>query len=143
MSIADHPSIDDHGEHAPSTELILYQTEDRGTRIDVRLDAGTVWLTQAQMAELFQTTPQNITLHLKSIFGEGELIEESTCKSYLQVRREGVACHEMPPSDWHTRSTIVSMSDVGSRRSAAEKRNLEDIEATMRGLPKRSRDPNV
>lgn len=72
----------------PGTELILYRTE-RGTRIDVRLDGGTVWLTQAQMAELFQTTPQNITLHLKSIYGEGELSEETTCKSYLQVRREG------------------------------------------------------
>ena len=72
----------------PGTELILYETE-RGIRIDVRLDAGTVWLTQAQTAELFQTTPQNITLHLKSIYAQGELSEEATCKSYLQVRREG------------------------------------------------------
>lgn len=72
----------------PGTELVLYQTE-RGTRIDVRLAGGTVWLTQAQMAELFQTTPQNITLHLKSIYSQGELDEEATCKSYLQVRREG------------------------------------------------------
>ncbi len=72
----------------PGTELILYQTE-RGIRIDVRLEEGTVWLTQAQMAEVFQTTPQNITLHLKSIYAEGELGEEATCKSYLQVRREG------------------------------------------------------
>jgi hypothetical protein len=81
--------IDDAGEAAPTTELILYQTEDRSTRIDVRLADGTAWLTQAQMAELFQTTPQNITLHLKSIYAQGELIEEATCKSYLQVRREG------------------------------------------------------
>jgi hypothetical protein len=80
--------VTDAGSSPPGTELIFYQTE-RGIRIDVRLDEGTVWLTQAQMAELFQTTPQNITLHLKSIYGEGELSEEATCKSYLQVRREG------------------------------------------------------
>ncbi len=74
----------------PSTgELILYRTEDARSRIDVRLEGGSVWLTQAQMAELFQTTPQNITLHLKSIFDDGELSEEATCKDYLQVRTEG------------------------------------------------------
>ena len=55
----------------------------------MRLDGGTVWLTQAQLAELFQTTSQNITLHLKAIYDEGELSDEATCKSYLQVRREG------------------------------------------------------
>jgi hypothetical protein len=54
--------------------------------LEVRLDGDTVWLTQAQMAELFQTTPQNITLHLKAIFAEGELDEVATCKDYLQVR---------------------------------------------------------
>jgi hypothetical protein len=80
---------DEADEGPPATELILYQTEDQRARIDVRLSNGTVWLTQAQMAELFQTTPQNITLHLKSIFAQGELSEEATCKYYLQVRREG------------------------------------------------------
>ena len=48
-----------------------------------------MWLTQAQIAELFQTTPQNVTLHLKAIFAEGELAETATCKDYLQVCREG------------------------------------------------------
>jgi hypothetical protein len=73
----------------PRSELVLYQTEDGRTRIDCRLDEGTVWLTQAQMAELFQTTPQNITLHLKEVFADSELTEEATCKDYLQVRSEG------------------------------------------------------
>jgi len=64
---------------------------DRGwpTRIQCHFEGETVWLTQAQMAEPFQTTPQNITLHLKDTFAEGELYEEATCKSYLQVRQEG------------------------------------------------------
>lgn len=71
------------------SELILYRTEDARTRIEVRLDGGSVWLTQAQLAELFETTPQNITLHLKTIYGDGELEESATCKHYLQVREEG------------------------------------------------------
>jgi hypothetical protein len=71
------------------SELVLYQTEDGRTRIQCRFEANTVWMTQAQMAELFQTTPQNVTLHLKAIFAEGELAEAATCKDYLQVRPEG------------------------------------------------------
>jgi hypothetical protein len=73
----------------PSSEIILYQTEDGRTRIQCRFENETVWLTQAQIAELFETTPQNITLHLKAIFAEGELVEAATCKDYLQVRLEG------------------------------------------------------
>ncbi|MBE7495156.1 MAG: virulence RhuM family protein [Verrucomicrobiaceae bacterium] len=73
----------------PQSSLILYQTEDGRTRIQCRFEAETLWLTQAQMAELFQVTPQNVTLHLKAIFAEGELVEEATCKDYLQVRFEG------------------------------------------------------
>lgn len=73
----------------PSGEIILYPGGSGEPTIEVRLDGDTVWLTQAQMAELFQTTPQNITLHLKAIFVEGELSESSTCKEYLQVRQEG------------------------------------------------------
>jgi len=76
-------------ERLPQSELVLYQTEDGRTRIQCRFENETIWLTQAQMAELFQTTPQNVTLHLKSIFEDGELQEEATCKDYLQVRIEG------------------------------------------------------
>ena len=50
------------------------------------MEDETVWLTQAQMAELFQTTPQNITIHIRSIYKEHELEKLSTCKDYLQVR---------------------------------------------------------
>jgi hypothetical protein len=73
----------------PESDLILYQTEDGRTRIQCRFENETVWLTQQQMAELFQTTPQNVTLHLKAIYAEGELTEAATCKDYLQVRFEG------------------------------------------------------
>jgi hypothetical protein len=76
-------------EPLPNSEIILYQTEDGRTRIQCRFENETIWLTQAQIAELFETTPQNVTLHLKSIFAEGELVEAATCKDYLQVRLEG------------------------------------------------------
>jgi len=77
-------------EQAPEKgELILYQTEDGKTKVEVRLQDETVWLTQRLMAELFQTTPQNITIHLRNIFSEGELEEGATCKDFLQVQIEG------------------------------------------------------
>jgi hypothetical protein len=76
-------------EPLPKSEIILYQTEDGRTRIQCRLDDETLWLTQAQIAELFETTPQNVTLHLKAIFAEGDVSEAATCKDYLQVRQEG------------------------------------------------------
>lgn len=71
------------------SEVLLYQSEDGRTRIDVRLHRETAWLTQAAMAELYQTTVQNITQHIAAIYEEGELDEEATCKQLLQVRREG------------------------------------------------------
>ena len=73
----------------PSTDLLLYRTEDGRDRIEVRLQDETVWLSQAQMAELFETTKQNISLHLRNIFDEGELDPARTIKDYLTVRSEG------------------------------------------------------
>jgi hypothetical protein len=70
-------------------DILLYQSEDGRARVEIRLDGETLWLTQAQMAELFQTTPQNITLHLRAIYAEGELDSAATCKDYLHVRPEG------------------------------------------------------
>jgi hypothetical protein len=70
-------------------QLVVYESEDGRIKIDVRLENETVWLTQQLMSELFQTTSQNITIHLKNIFDEGELDEKATCKDFLQVKIEG------------------------------------------------------
>lgn len=70
-------------------EVLLYQTEDGATRIDVRLQAETVWLTQMQMTELFQTSKQNISLHLKNVFDEGELLKDSAVKESLTTAKDG------------------------------------------------------
>lgn len=71
------------------SQIIIYQTENGETKLDVRFQDETVWLTQKLMAELFQTSSQNITIHLKNIFEEGELNEDATCKDFLQVQEEG------------------------------------------------------
>ena len=76
-------------EQAPRGEILVYTAEDGTSRIRVLLENETVWLTQAMMAELYQTTPQNITLHIQAVYEEGELRHEATCKEYLQVRTEG------------------------------------------------------
>lgn len=72
-----------------NSEIILYQTTNGETKIDVRLEDETVWLNQKQMAELFQTTVPNINMHLKNIFEEGELDPAATIKNSLIVRLEG------------------------------------------------------
>ncbi len=73
----------------PSGEILLYETEDGKARVEVRMVDETVWLPQRIMADLFQTTPQNITQHLAALYEEGELVESATCKDFLQVRQEG------------------------------------------------------
>jgi len=74
---------------ARKSEIILYQTEDGKTRLEVRLEHESIWLTQAAMSELFQTTTANVNMHIKSIFAEGELSSEGTIKENLIVRKEG------------------------------------------------------
>ena len=73
----------------PSGEIVLYQTEDGLTRVECRFVEETLWMSQSLLAELFQTTPQNITLHLKALYADEEISEAATCKDYLQVRIEG------------------------------------------------------
>lgn len=70
-------------------EIILYQSEDGLTKIDVRFEDETVWLTQQQMADLFQSSRSNIVEHIQHIYEEGELEEASTCRKFRQVRTEG------------------------------------------------------
>lgn len=70
-------------------EIIIYQSSDGQTELDVRLEGGSVWLSQAQMAQLLQVRPQNITMHIRNVYKEGELERTLTCKDFLQVQDEG------------------------------------------------------
>ena len=69
--------------------IIIYQSEDGGVRIDVRLEEQTVWLTQQQMADLFGSSRTNVVEHIKHIYEDEELNEEATCRKFRQVRQEG------------------------------------------------------
>ncbi len=71
------------------SELILYTTDDGRTRLDLRVDDQTVWLTQLEIAELFQTTKQNVSLHVNNIFKDGELDEDSVVKDSLTTAADG------------------------------------------------------
>ena len=71
------------------SELIIYEAPDGQVRVDVRLDHETVWLTQRQIGEIFGTTPENVLMHLKNIFSDGELEETATAKDFLVVQTEG------------------------------------------------------
>jgi hypothetical protein len=72
-----------------NSQIVIYQAEDGSTKIDVRLEKETVWLSQKMMADLFQTTVPNINMHLKNIFDEGELAPAATVKDFLIVQQEG------------------------------------------------------
>lgn len=73
----------------PTGEVILYRRADGAPALEVRLDADTVWLSQQQIADLFQTPRENITMHLRNVYDEGELNRAATCTDFLQVRQEG------------------------------------------------------
>lgn len=70
-------------------KIVIYESEDGQTAIDVRIDLDTVWLIQAQLVELFRQTKQNISLHINNVFREGELEKQATVKDYLTVQKEG------------------------------------------------------
>ena len=116
---------------APKSEIILYQTEDQKTRVQVRFEGETAWLSQAQMAELFQTTIPNISIHIRNLFTEKELREDSVVKGFLTTAADG--------KDYRTRfynlNVIISVGyRVKSHRGTQFRRRI-----SMRPFGKRSR----
>jgi hypothetical protein len=71
------------------SQFLVYRTEDGKLKLDVRFEGETVWLTQQHMAELFQTTKQNVSLHIQNLFSEGELLEDSVVKDSLTTAADG------------------------------------------------------
>ena len=69
--------------------ILIYQNEKGDTKVDAYFNDSTIWMTQKSISQLYQTSPQNVTLHIKNIYADGELYEEATCKDYLQVQSEG------------------------------------------------------
>jgi hypothetical protein len=89
-------------------ELLVYQTDDGRVKLEVRLENETVWLTQQTMADLFQTTKQNISLHIQNIIEEGELSPEATVKDFLTVQKEG-ARHVRRKLTYYNLDMIISV----------------------------------
>ena len=98
-------------------ELLVYQTDDGQVKIDVRLEDETIWLTQQLMAELFQTTKQNIGQHLKNVFSEGELLENSVVKKFFTTAVDGK----------NTAWKVILIKQSSSWRTASEGRKNEPI----------------
>ena len=90
------------------SQILIYKSEDGRIKLDVRFDGETVWLTQPMIAELFQTTIPNISMHLRNIFEEGELTQDATVKNFLTVRQEG-AREVQRQLDFYNLDAIISV----------------------------------
>lgn len=86
-------------------QIVIYQTQDGITKIDVRMENETVWLTQMQMAELFQTTKQNISYHINNCFKEGELVKEAVVKEFLTTASDG----KKYPTYYYNLDVVISV----------------------------------
>ena len=105
------------------SQVLLYQAPDGRTRLEVRMQDETVWLTQAQMAELFQTTQQNVSLHIRNIYEEGELTPEATHKESLSVQPKG----QVQPSATAREFLIVRQEGSRQVSRSVEHYNLDVI----------------
>jgi len=110
----------------PVTEsrILFYQSEDGTSRIEVRLEEGTVWLPQILIAELYQTTKQNISLHIRNIFDEGELQPEATVKEYLTVHVPSLRARELLVDPHHKRRRLPRSHILSPTREGFIQRQL-------------------
>ncbi len=99
------------------TELVIFQQD--GQPVEVRLDTrcDTVWLTQRQMSALFDTTPENVLMHLKNIFQDGELLEQATAKDFLAVQTEGKRSVQRNLKHYNLDAIISGGYRVSSKRA--------------------------
>jgi prophage antirepressor-like protein len=116
-------------------EIVLYRTKNNDVAIDVIVEEETVWLTQAQMAKLFETTPQNITAHIRNAYSENELERESTCKDFLQVQTEGGRSVSRKKRHYNLDMIITVGYRVKSQRGVQFRRWATQVlkDYTMRG----------
>ncbi len=97
--------------------FVIFKIDNTKVNIDVLFENETLWLTQKQLAELFETTPQNITLHLKNIYQEQELTENATCKNFLQVQKEGKREVERNRKYYNLKAIVAVGYRVNSHRA--------------------------
>ncbi len=95
----------------PRGEILVYRTDDGKIKLDVRLERETLWMTQNDMAQLFQCSVDNISLHPKNIYSEGELTPSATTKEFSVVGLEG-ARHVALPLTFYNRDAVISVDTV-------------------------------
>lgn len=128
---------------APAGEILVYEAPDGGVRVEVKLDRDTVWLTQRQMSELFETTPENVLMHLKNIYADGELEEPATAKDFLAVRMEGKRQVQRQLKHCNLDAIISVGYRVNSRRGVRFRRRAQCAQSAPgragghRGRPRR------
>ena len=102
----------------PDNQIAFYQSPDGSVNIEVLYAGENIWLSQKKMAELFGTTPQNITQHLKNIYADGEADRMATCKDFLQVQKEGIREVERNTALYSLEAVIAVGYRVNSERGA-------------------------
>lgn len=117
-------------------EIIVYHPAET-LRIEVRMEDETVWLTQAQMAELFETTPQNITLHIKNIYNEQELAINSTCKESLQVRQKQLTLDIQKHNAQYDPIDVEQFRQSHDRFLIIDKKDVYHLGASLKDLGKK------
>ena len=127
-------------------QFLVYQTEDGQLKIDVRLEGETAWLTQAHMAELFQTTVPNVSMHLRNVFSEGELQLDSVIKEFLTTAADGknyttkyYNLDAIISVGYRVKSAVATrfrMSTGAARKSASTMSPSPRITLTSRNLPR-------
>ena len=100
----------------PDSRILLYTSPDGQVQLDIRLQEDTLWMTQQMMAELFQTTVQNIIMHVGNIYQEAELQREGTCKEFLQVQKEGSRSVRRPVNFYNLDMILSEGYRVNTRR---------------------------
>lgn len=108
-----------------NNEIILYQADNLPERIEVRIEDETVWLSQQQMAELFQQTKQNISLHISNCFREGELDKQATVKESLTVQKEG-SRNVKRKIEYYNLNMIISVGVTPRLQSTNSSRAITD-----------------
>ena len=107
-----------------TAEFLIFATQNESDTIEVRFEENTLWLTQLTMAELFQCTPENILVHLRNIFKEGELTPEATAKDFLAVRQEGARMVQRSLKYYNLDAIIAVGYRVNSRRATQFRSSL-------------------
>ena len=118
---------------SPGGQVVVYETEGGETRVDVRFERETVWLTQRQMADLFETSTDNVSLHLNNVFSSRELEREATTEDFSVARTEGSRRVRRTLTHYNLDAIIFVGSRIDSRRDVRPRHGVPTIPTVIQG----------